>query len=65
MHRVKKILSKELYISFHFKIPYGGGPFSKDAGFQGSHHLKYNTNKDKLKIKNLNTNINKIVIFDI
>ena len=25
---------------FHFEILYGGGPFSKDAGFQRSFHLK-------------------------
>ena len=36
---------------FHFKILYGGGPFSRGAGFRGSLHLNYNINNDKEKLK--------------
>ena len=50
-----------------FEILYGGEPFRKDAGFQGSLHLKCNAINNAEKVENLEKNIslNKIAVFDI
>ena len=54
------------HILFTSKPLYGDKHFRKDAGFQGSLHIKHNTSHTK-KDKNLNADISliKIAILDI